>query len=75
MPKKSGYTDLKAELDSLMLEMQREDLSVDEAVQHYKRGLELLTQLEKHLMTTKNQIIELKASFDNAAIKGSPGKN
>jgi len=59
MPK--TYRDLKAELDAIMLELQREDLDVDEALKHYKRGQELIKQLEKYLKTAENTLTELRA--------------
>lgn len=57
------YAGLKAELDSVMLELQREDLAVDAALAHYERGLELVQQLELYLKTATNRVTELKAKF------------
>jgi exodeoxyribonuclease VII small subunit len=59
-----SYETLKAELDTLMLELQREDLDVDVALKHYQRGLELVRQLEQYLETAENKVIELKAKSD-----------
>ena len=39
------YSTLKAELDQVMDELQREDLAVDAALKYYERGLELVHQL------------------------------
>lgn len=64
---KPTYQSLKAELDKLMDELQREDLDVDAALQAYKRGLELVRQLETHLKNSENQVIELKAKSDSKA--------
>jgi exodeoxyribonuclease VII small subunit len=63
MPKKPAptYQSLKAELDDLMAELQRDDLDVDLALQHYRRGLELVQQLEDYLKTAQNQVKELQA--------------
>jgi exodeoxyribonuclease VII small subunit len=55
------YQSLKTELDGIMAELQRDDLDVDIALQHYKRGLALVQQLEQYLKTAENQVIELKA--------------
>lgn len=57
------YASLKTELDSVMLELQREDLAVDAALRHYERGLELVQQLERYLKTAANRVTELKAKF------------
>lgn len=58
------YTTLKTELDSVMLELQREDLDVDAALRHYERGLELVRQLEQYLKTAENRVVQLKAKFN-----------
>jgi len=58
------YTALKTELDSVMLELQREDLDVDAALKHYERGLELVRQLEQYLKTAENRVVQLKAKFN-----------
>lgn len=65
-PAKPTYETLKTELDSIMLELQRENLDVDSALKHYQRGLELIQQLEDYLQTAENQVKELKAKFDGA---------
>ena len=73
MPKKPAkpaidYQTLQAELDTVMAELQREDLDVDAALKHYQRGLELVEQLQQYLETAENKVIELKAKF-NASSK------
>jgi len=55
------YEALKTELDTILSELQREDLDVDTALKHYQRGLELVRQLEKYLAKAENQVTELKA--------------
>jgi len=61
MPKaKPTYQELKAELDTIMTELQREDLDVDEALESYKRGLELVKQLQAYLKTAENSLTELR---------------
>jgi exodeoxyribonuclease VII small subunit len=70
MPKSKptiDYQALQAELDSVMAELQREDLDVDTALKHYQRGLELVEQLQKYLETAENKVTELKAKFNNAS--------
>jgi exodeoxyribonuclease VII small subunit len=61
------YQSLKAELDSLMAELQRDDLDVDLALLHYRRGLELVSQLEQYLKTAENQVTELQAKSKTAS--------
>ena len=59
----ASYQALQTELDTVMAELQREDLDVDAALQHYQRGLELVRQLQQYLETAENKVIELKAKF------------
>jgi len=62
-PAEDNYQILKAELDGIMLELQREDLDVDAALKYYERGLELVGLLEKHLKKAENRVRQLKSSF------------
>ncbi|MDP9129321.1 MAG: exodeoxyribonuclease VII small subunit [Candidatus Binatota bacterium] len=63
----ANYQLLKSELDTVMAELQREDLDVDAALKHYQRGLELVRSLEQYLKTAENQVIELKNKFNPPA--------
>lgn len=63
--KTPSYEELKTELDGIMLELQREDLDVDQALKHYQRGLELVKALEDYLKTAENTVKELKARFNS----------
>jgi exodeoxyribonuclease VII small subunit len=62
-----SYEELKAELDAIMVELQRDDVDVDEALKQYERGLELVKQLEAKLKLAENTVRELKAKFDTAS--------
>jgi exodeoxyribonuclease VII small subunit len=66
MPKKSkpNYQELRDELDTVLAELQRDDLDVDKALEYYQRGLELARQLEKHLNGAENKITEIKNKFE-----------
>lgn len=63
----ASYEDLKQELDTILAELQRDDLGVDDALKHYQRGLELVEQLEQHLKKAENTINELKLKFSKSA--------
>ena len=63
----ANYEELKTELDTIMLELQREDLGIDVALKHYQRGLELVQALEAYLKTAENKVQELKAAFNTSA--------
>ena len=64
-PKNSpvDYQALSAELDALMTELQRDDLDVDIALDHYERGLKIIEQLENYLRKAENRVTKLKSSF------------
>jgi exodeoxyribonuclease VII small subunit len=61
---KKTYESLQTELDAVMLTLQQEDLDVDKALECYKRGLELVRELEDYLKTAENSVKELKAKFE-----------
>jgi len=69
MPKNSAakpdasYASLKAELDQVLAELQREDLDVDTALKNYHRGLELVQELQTYLKTAENKVTKLQAKF------------
>ena len=62
--KKSTYAELKVELDGLLDILQQDDISVDDALKGYERGIELVKQLEATLKDAENKITRLKAKFD-----------
>lgn len=62
--KKPTYAELKTELDELLDTLQQENISVDEALKSYERGMELIRLLEATLNEAENKIIKLKAKFD-----------
>jgi len=65
MPK--SYNELEAELREIIAWFDSEEFDVDEAVGKYKRGLELVRELEQYLDTAENTVQELKAKFDSGA--------
>lgn len=57
------YEELKSELDAIVMELQNGDLNVDQTVQRYERGLELVKQLQSQLKDAENSITKLQATF------------
>lgn len=57
-----NYETLTAELDSVMAELQRDDLDVDQAIAQYERGLTLVKELEAYLKTAENKVKKLHAA-------------
>lgn len=60
---KPTYIELNEELEAILVELQREDLDIDEALKNYERGLELVRQLERYLEGAENKVREIKAAF------------
>ena len=50
------YRTMMAELKQLLADMQDDNLDVDEALQKYGRGQELVAELNKYLETAENKI-------------------
>lgn len=60
------YRELEAELQEILTWFESEAFDVDEALNKYERGLELVSELETHLKTAENTVSELKAKFSAA---------
>lgn len=62
--KEVNYQELNEALSEILRKLQTEDLSVDEAIQHYERGMEINKQLEKYLKTAGNKITKIKGESE-----------
>lgn len=65
MPTQADYTTLSAELDEILASLQSGELSIDEAMPAYERGVALIKQLEKQLTTAENKVVELQAKLQD----------
>lgn len=63
MSVKPNYEELKTELDAILSELQHSDIDVDQTLVKYRRGLELVKQLEAQLKDAENTINKLQAQF------------
>lgn len=52
------------DLQSLVAEFEREDLSVEEALEQFEKGSKLSIEIEKNLAELKTKITVLKEKFD-----------
>lgn len=59
MTDKPDYRVLSAELETLLAKLQSGDLTIDEAVPAYERGLKLVKELEAYLKTAENTVKKL----------------
>lgn len=62
MVDKKSYKQLQSELDSILTQLQSADLDIDKAMDLYKKGQTLVTQIEDYLKNAKNNIVHLKKS-------------
>lgn len=60
MTSKKTYSQLQAELDELLLELQSGELDIDKALILHKEGEKLVAELEAYLASAKNEITHLK---------------
>lgn len=60
MTSKKTYSQLQTELDEILVELQTAELDIDKAINLYKKGEAVITELEKQLQTAKNTIKHLK---------------
>ncbi len=59
---KPRYEELKAELDNIVEQLQADDVDVDAALSLYKRGREIVEQLQEYLKTAENTVHHLDAT-------------
>lgn len=59
--KQPTYKELQAELDNVLAELQSAELDIDKALTLYRRGQQLIVELENYLTHAKNEIEQLKS--------------
>jgi exodeoxyribonuclease VII small subunit len=62
--KKSDYATLSRELDEVMAKLQHDDITVDEAITAYERGMQLIAELQAYLQEAENKVQKIKADFE-----------
>lgn len=61
-PKNLNYRQLSQELDEILDALQLGELSIDEALAHYQRGVVIAKQLETYLKEAENRVKKVKAA-------------
>lgn len=59
--KPADYQTLNDELQAILAKLQDGELSIDEALPAYERGMQLVAELEKHITAAQNAVSELQA--------------
>lgn len=57
---KKTYNQLQTEMNEVLNKLQSTELDIDQALNLYKKGQELIKQLEDYLKTAKNEITRVK---------------
>ena len=64
MPKKEeDYRTLSDELDTVIADLSKPDVAVDETVELYKKGMDLVTRLEDHVKHAENTLEKVRLQF------------
>ena len=63
--KEIDYQTLNTELSEILAKLQSEDLSVDEALQCYERGIAITKELEKYLKTAENKVAKIRSASES----------
>lgn len=61
--KQLSYQELRARLDTIILQLQGPDCDVDQAADLYEQALVIIRQMEQHLAAAENRIQKIKADF------------
>lgn len=64
MAKTEDYQALQQRLNEIMQQLQREEVSVDEAIKLYEEGLKTVQKLEQFLGEAAIRLRDIKARFE-----------
>lgn len=63
MVKKSeSYSELRRQLDEILLKIQSGDLDIDAATEQYEQARLIVEKLEKYIQTAENKVTKIKKS-------------
>lgn len=62
MSDKKSYKQMQAELDATLSELQSSELDIDKALELYKKGKLQIAELEKYLLSAKNEVQKITAT-------------
>lgn len=58
------YRAMAAELDAIIETLQTNDLDIDEAVDSYSHGMQIVEELEKYLKSAENKVTKIKQTWE-----------
>jgi exodeoxyribonuclease VII small subunit len=59
-----SYASLNEELEQIINMLHSDDVSIDEALKYYERGVEIIEALERQIKDAKNKVHKIKQKFD-----------
>lgn len=59
----NNFNQLNAELDGLIVDLQSSSIDVDKMLEKYKRGMQIIQELNNSLKKTKLEIEKIKIKF------------
>jgi exodeoxyribonuclease VII small subunit len=59
----SDYRTMSDQLELILAKLESGELDVDQAIEQYQKGMELVKQLEKQLKLAENKVQKVKADF------------
>ena len=59
MNQQASYRKLNQELEMILERLQSSDLDVDQIIDEYQKGIELVEELEKYLKSAQNKITKI----------------
>ncbi len=62
MSEVNNYRQLNKELEIILDKLQSSDLDVDQIINEYQKGIDIVDQLEKYLKTAQNKITKINQS-------------
>lgn len=63
--KEIDYQALNTELQDILTRLQSDDLSIDEALKSYERGIAITKELEKYLKTAENKVAKIRSALES----------
>lgn len=61
----TNYKALQQELDTIVGNLQQNDLDIEVAIKDYERGMAIVKELETYLEKAENTITKLKSTFES----------
>ncbi|GAC1393027.1 MAG: hypothetical protein NVSMB46_09980 [Candidatus Saccharimonadales bacterium] len=58
------YKELNELLQEVVVQLQTENISIDDAIKAYEKGIGLIQQLEEYLQHAKLKIIEINTEYE-----------